>query len=188
MVTYSASGPIQFGNPLNTIWRTFERKASRISLGPAWSTSHFAAIEPTETRAEQQWDLTPFARDKLLENAQTILALLELEPAWDGSRGKPLSVEAAGVAVQILIDVIPIERPSPQLVPLPSGGIQIEWHVAGNDLEIEIDAKGELHILAVTVDDETVIDREVSPVFLDLAMSEARRFLRRMSALLQEAS
>lgn len=186
MVTYPTDGLIQFGNPFSTLRRTFERRASRISSGPAWATSSSAPVRPAEAQVEPQWNLTPFARDRLLENAQQILSFLQLESAWDGRRGNPLSIEAAGVAVQILLDVVSIERPSPQLIPLPSGGIQIEWHVAGNDLEIEIDSKGEIHILAITAADETVIDREVSPVFLDSALSETRRFLRRMSALLQE--
>lgn len=177
--------PTSWANALGSFSKFFERPSSgRISAGAAWSA-------PTELksagamRVQIPSDLSPAAADKLVRSLGKLVRFRSLDEAWDGRQGKPLSPEAALVAVRVLIDVAAVERPTPQLVPLPSGGVQVEWHVGGNDLEIEVDAKGDLHVLAVTPTDEVAIDREVSPVFFDSAMIDVRRFLNRMSRQLQ---
>jgi hypothetical protein len=69
-----------------------------------------------------------------------INGLLALPPNWD-SYGAPridphIGVAAAGLLSRTMKD----DTPLPAIVPLSTGGLQIEWHEAGIDLEVEIES------------------------------------------------
>lgn len=70
------------------------------------------------------------ARDKLAH-------LRSLKPGWDSYGGKPISTESLSVADYILT------TPG-QPVPCSDGGVQIEWHVGGVDVEICIGPDGKI--------------------------------------------
>lgn len=54
---------------------------------------------------------------------------------WDSYQAQPLRNAAIQTALRFL-------RAGPSIVPTSAGGLQLEWHVADLDLELEIDAKG----------------------------------------------
>lgn len=58
---------------------------------------------------------------------------------WDREGGRPLDSETAKVMLEFLLTAAFHETPAPQLVPSGSGGVQIEWHMAGSDLEIRFE-------------------------------------------------
>lgn len=64
--------------------------------------------------------------------------LLNLEVGWDGYRGKPVSFENAIFALKVLETVCPNTAPEPQIVPGSNGDLQIEWHIHGVDIELDI--------------------------------------------------
>jgi hypothetical protein len=67
--------------------------------------------------------------------------LLELPREWDGPRSRIIEPR---VIEMLIVDVLPKIMPpgrnavAPQLVPTREGGVQVEWHRGGWDVEIEL--------------------------------------------------
>lgn len=78
--------------------------------------------------------------------------LIELPERWDGHRGRLITYDAVKAAAQVAWLIMAERSAPPQLFPLWDGGVQIEWHVAHNQLEVEVDPTGEAHVIAT--DDE----------------------------------
>jgi hypothetical protein len=71
--------------------------------------------------------------------------LLKLPPGWDGHSARPISRTIADYACSLLPRLVRPGIPPPFIAPLASGGLQLEWHRNGWDLEIEIEAPGQLY-------------------------------------------
>jgi hypothetical protein len=68
--------------------------------------------------------------------------LLHLLPGWDSHRARPIDLAVAWAVVPLLNEVMRDETPPPAVVPTNRGGVQLEWHEKGIDLEVElIDAR-----------------------------------------------
>jgi hypothetical protein len=65
-----------------------------------------------------------------------IEALTALARGWDSYNAQPVEAETAMQAVRFLLDSVDPNLPEPSIVPLGDGGIQIEWHRGGVDVEI----------------------------------------------------
>lgn len=63
-----------------------------------------------------------------------------LPVGWDGYQGRPTRFDAAEFAVQLLRRVCKPHTPAPAIVPLPSGGLQMEWHAPNATIELIIRA------------------------------------------------
>jgi len=61
-----------------------------------------------------------------------------LPVAWDGYRGRPTRFDIAYFAFELLKRVCKASTPAPSIVPLPSGGLQVEWHQDDLDIELTI--------------------------------------------------
>jgi hypothetical protein len=59
-----------------------------------------------------------------------------LVEGWDAEGGLPLDFDTAMACVSFLLQKALHETPAPQIVPTSLGGLQLEWHTAGSDLEI----------------------------------------------------
>jgi hypothetical protein len=70
----------------------------------------------------------------------SLAKLRQLKHGWDSYGGLPPTPEAIAVA-EILL------QPG-SLVPSPDGGLQIEWHQGGYDIEITIDPRGSITVFA----------------------------------------
>lgn len=68
-------------------------------------------------------------------HAPRFLALLDLKKNWNSYGAPPIDVETAIAADMFLNKHV-------NIVPTAKGGIQLEWHVNGLDIEIEFDKKG----------------------------------------------
>lgn len=80
-----------------------------------------------------------------------LTALLDLAPGWDTYDARP-------------VDPLCVDRAKAFLagawaVPVPDGGVQLEWHVNGWDLEVEFHPDGTASILAVDTREEEASDR-----------------------------
>jgi hypothetical protein len=69
---------------------------------------------------------------------QKLAAFARQPRGWDGYKGEPLRPDAGFFALQVLVDVMSEGIPVPHLVPTSSGGVQIEWHRGGWDIEVDI--------------------------------------------------
>jgi hypothetical protein len=79
--------------------------------------------------------------------ASTIHPLFGLREDWDGYGAKVVQMEALRRSVQALIPLLHDGVPMPAVVATISGGVQLEWHQDGIDVEIEFHPRGEAQIL-----------------------------------------
>lgn len=81
-----------------------------------------------------------------LPDAQAKLREYQALPGnWDGHGGRSLKPDVAYFAMNLLAQTTTAHTPAPHLVPLSYGGLQIEWHTKGIDLEIEVTALGQIY-------------------------------------------
>jgi hypothetical protein len=62
--------------------------------------------------------------------------LVTLEPNWDSYGGKAIDKAVVDNAIALLDAMLDPASPVPSIVPLSSGGLQVEWHRQQQDLEI----------------------------------------------------
>ena len=92
--------------------------------------------------------------------------LISLPEDWDTHGGRPLRLATALFALQILIETLDRSGPRPQIFPASYGGVQIEWHEQGIDIEVEVIAP---HEVLVTFEDAVTGDEEAFPLSTDLS-------------------
>jgi len=74
----------------------------------------------------------------LMQTLKSLAKLLNLPPNWDSYGALPIDSGCAEFALSILIQIMGDPTPPPSIVPTVSGGVQLEWHMKGIDLEIEV--------------------------------------------------
>ena len=75
-----------------------------------------------------------------------ISELGDLEEDWDSYGARPVDPQCAIATVTLLLSVFDSSTPKPSIVPTSRGGIQLEWHRAGANLEIEIESPSRFHV------------------------------------------
>ena len=82
---------------------------------------------------------------KTLETAtRQASELVQLPGGWDSYGAKPVSSDAARAATTLMVkeaSAVP-NLAAPAVVPTVRGGLQLEWHRQGVDLEIEFEPDG----------------------------------------------
>jgi hypothetical protein len=77
---------------------------------------------------------------------QTLNELLSLPADWDSYGARPIDPTTAIFSLQLLSEVMGPNVPAPLVVPTNRGGVQLEWHTRGIDLEIEIQQSGRISV------------------------------------------
>jgi len=100
------------------------------------------------------------------EAERRLVQLIRLRPGWDGHQGKPANLTIAEYAYILLEALLSRHNiPLPTISPLSYGGLMLEWHRKGWDIEIEIDAPGSLQVytreLSSGVEDEVRLGRRL---------------------------
>lgn len=67
-----------------------------------------------------------------------VCQLVELPQDWDSYGAPPVREAAVLGALELLAQVITGSSSPPQIVPTSQGGLQLEWHQGGVDLEVEV--------------------------------------------------
>lgn len=62
-----------------------------------------------------------------------------LKPNWDSNGALPIDFESAMGALAFLVQNALHDMPAPHIVPMSNGGIQIEWHRVGIEIEISFE-------------------------------------------------
>jgi hypothetical protein len=70
---------------------------------------------------------------------QGFVDLLTLPPNWDSYGAGTIDPSVVQAAMDRMNAVLRPNSPAPRVVPLSSGGLQLEWHRQGIDLEIVFD-------------------------------------------------
>lgn len=114
---------------------------------PRWKSRTRTSAELTETR-ERAWEYSSEASSYTVVSrapslptwvVPTIMAFMELQELpenWNSYGARVINGELIKQAVFVLSQVMKAEYPSPSVVPLEDGGIQVEWHRKQRDLEI----------------------------------------------------
>jgi len=82
----------------------------------------------------------------LSQTDQALQELLRLPPNWNSYGAQPIIPGNVTAAQDLLRAIVQPETPQPSVVPTVSGGVQLEWHTGGIDLEIEIQGPGQFHV------------------------------------------
>jgi len=110
---------------------------------PAWATLTAAVVARREFRF-------PFHQGELMveivgepppwvePTVQSLGKLLELGSDWDSYGGSPIDPRCVAAALDLIFGTLPHDAPVPSVVPTSGGGVQIEWHTRGVDLEVEL--------------------------------------------------
>jgi len=80
------------------------------------------------------------ASHEYVKTVSKLIELLELPGGWNSYNAKPISKENVTFAVALLGRLMHETTPAPLVVPRVRGGVQLEWHTRGVDIEIAIDS------------------------------------------------
>lgn len=111
---------------------------------PASRNERYAAYASAQTREigtplVESWDRDVRAR---------LIHLMSLSKGWDGSDSPPVRPEVATFAWAALSSMMRPTTAIPFIAPVAGGGLQIEWHIRGLDIELYISqpSRAELYI------------------------------------------
>lgn len=71
--------------------------------------------------------------------------LVRLQEGWDGYMGFPVSFGNAMFAFRMLESICRPDTAAPQIVPGPSGDLQMEWHTQYGDVELWVRGPNNVH-------------------------------------------
>lgn len=154
MITTLAGAPVALPSTLD---RGAIREASpgELFYGPPEARAVQRLIHYVDGFAPGIKQATLGARSLALMNR-----LLALPESWDGFRARPVTGAAAVAAMSALFEVADDSSLASQIIPLPDGGVQLEWHAGGFSLEIEVDGAGSRHYFAANPQREVVLNAD----------------------------
>jgi len=89
-----------------------------------------------------------------VEPIKKVLGTLLLPENWDSYGGRTPKSQAAETAIQIIASITQADPPRPRVVPLGTGGIQLEWKKGQRELEVECRPDGSVEVLKIEGDAE----------------------------------
>lgn len=82
------------------------------------------------------------------EMARDALNAISALPAdWNSYAARQIEPAAVTGAVEILLAIMEDRTPLPTFVPVPNGGILLEWHTTAADLEVAVLPNGRAHVV-----------------------------------------
>jgi len=84
----------------------------------------------------------------LVKSVEGVVDLLGLQAGWNSYSAKPIEPRNAIRAVQLLFELLGSVTPQPIVVPTPRGGIQLEWHTQGVNIEVYINSPTDISFFA----------------------------------------
>lgn len=117
------------------------------SLRNSWAHAiphPFDTVSAPEVRVSVK--MTPeVSPAKWLERTMPELArLLWLPKDWSSDNPERINLKAIEKMLELLLAILEPDSPAPIVVPTTRGGVQVEWHQNGIDLEIEATSSGTL--------------------------------------------
>jgi hypothetical protein len=102
-----------------------------------------ASSEPATPRAANYPNFlgafnAPPERRWQIEVQSHLLKYAKMQKGWDSYSAPPVGWDIGMFALSVLNDVMRTRTPIPQVVPSAAGGVQLEWHQKGIDLELHI--------------------------------------------------
>ncbi len=101
-----------------------------------------------------------------------------LEENWDSYGAKRIDPRCIDAANSLLRAILDSSTPRPSVVPTNRGGIQLEWHRGGIDLEIEIESPPQMNVSFADeqegTQEELTLSGNIRPLVKFLQCLEAR--------------
>jgi hypothetical protein len=80
------------------------------------------------------------ARKWQVEIVSALAKFAKLQAGWDSYGAPPVNRDAGHFVLEILQGIMRPQTPIPQIIPSSVGGVQLEWHEKGIDLELHVTA------------------------------------------------
>jgi hypothetical protein len=133
------------------------------ALAPAYVGSEGSLVRDAESRSLWRPEAQQMASEQLMAASSSLKSaalalenmgvgrlreLSRLEPGWNSHSAKPIAPENILAAMWILVGLANLEPPSPVIVPTVRGGVQIEWHTNGVNIEIYVESPNDVSFFA----------------------------------------
>ncbi len=93
-------------------------------------------------RGVLEFDEQPPSR--LMPAIERVVSFGSLQSNWDSYRARPVDPLCAAAAIMFVLNNVSEQMPLPTAVPTSRGGVQLEWHCNGVDVEIEFSSPSRL--------------------------------------------
>ena len=139
-------------------------------------TLHYSHMQTKPTTSSLT--LTLFEDPIWLPSVQSQLEILTALPqGWDAMGSPPVRADIGEFAINYLLPKIMNDiTPAPSLVPVSGGGLQIEWHQNGMDIELFISGRFETEFYFSDLETGEVIEHELVADF-----SALEQFINRLN-------
>jgi hypothetical protein len=87
--------------------------------------------------------------------------LLDLEPGWNSYNAAEIKPSAVIAALRLLWEAMPRGGPVPSIVPSSRGGVQLEWHTRGIELEVSFEPEGSYYVYFEDLRTQSVRETEL---------------------------
>jgi hypothetical protein len=120
------------------------------------SQALFASSGPALAPAGESGDPTPPAATWIEPVVERFDELVALPPDWDHHGANAIDPRDLLSVFRFLRDVMQPNTPPPAVVPISGGGVQLEWHLGGLDVEVSVVDQGaaELYLYDIGADRE----------------------------------
>src|ERR1035437_278018 len=153
--------------------RSSAATTSRLAL----LTHHDVAIQTLSSKQPgseivvflEESSLEPSIPGWVLPTANAFADMLELPFGWNSYSARPVDPRTIEIAGGLLAAVMQHHTAPPTLVPTVRGGIQLEWHRNGLDIEIRIDPSRRTTVYAVDNRSGEELDSEWLPGDMSLS-------------------
>ncbi|HUY27567.1 MAG TPA: hypothetical protein VMV27_09125 [Candidatus Binataceae bacterium] len=137
-----------------------------------------ALVSPEEAAADigPSSDITTAGKVDLRLLYEKGARLVQMPENWDSYGARRINIEHVVQALTILEQVMRPGTPIPAMVPTPRGGIQVEWHTHGVDIELTIESE---EIFQLFFEDRT--SGEICEEELDARIEKLDKFVAALS-------
>jgi hypothetical protein len=90
----------------------------------------------------------PIAPAWVQPTAEAFAEILNLPPGWNSYGARKVERWIVDIAGDLLVSIMEPSAPPPSVVPTTRGGLQLEWHKSGVDIEISINPMQPIEIYA----------------------------------------
>ncbi len=117
--------------PTNFSSTVFQEEVAAIPTSDSQSSTIFPQHRVRIDNHNSRW---------MKELAERFDDIVGLSKGWDGYAGEPVSFTTAQFAAQMIERLCIPDVPAPSIVPGSDGSLQVEWHVGGFDIELDVTA------------------------------------------------
>lgn len=140
MLAPTSSIPVEAVSPyfdMESTYRPSSRVPRLVAHAYSWGDSREEGTAVAESQYGSSLSESP-PTEAFLASVRKIVRLLSFAPGWDSYNARAIDRQRAVAALSMVWLALVNGAPTPAIVPTSDGGIQLEWHRQGVDLEIRV--------------------------------------------------